>query len=82
MNIFDIDLDYSEDGMNAIALKSSFVITVVETAKGQVLTAQERSIVDRCVRLVYEKYVKTHDDEDLPTLTDFSIATSSWDNAY
>lgn len=71
MNIFDIDLDYSEDGMNAIALKSSFVITVVETAKGQVLTAQERSIVDRCVRLVYEKYVKTHDDEDLPTLTDF-----------
>ncbi|MBE6852684.1 MAG: hypothetical protein E7505_04325 [Ruminococcus sp.] len=71
MNIFDIDLDYSEEGMSAIALKSSFLITVVETAKGQVLTAQERSVIDRCVRFVYEKYMKTHNEDDLPTLTDF-----------
>ena len=71
MNIFDIDMEYSEDGMNAIALKSSFLITVVETAKGQALLAEERSVVDRCVRLAYEKYAKTLKDEDLPTLTDF-----------
>lgn len=71
MNIFDIDLDYSEDGMNAIAIKSAFLITVVETAKGQVLTAEERSIVDRCVRLVYEKYIKSHDEKDIPTLVEF-----------
>lgn len=71
MNIFDIDMEYSEEGMNAIALKSSFLITVVETAKGQVLLAEERSIVDRCVRLAYEKYSKTLNNDDLPTLTDF-----------
>lgn len=71
MNIFDIDMEYSEDGMNAIALKSSFLITVVETAKGEALTSEERSIVDRCVRLAYEKYSKTLNEDDLPTLVDF-----------
>ncbi|MDO5558369.1 MAG: DUF87 domain-containing protein [Oscillospiraceae bacterium] len=69
MNIFDIDMEYSEDGMSAVALKSSFIVTVVETAKGQPLTAQERSVVDRCVGLAYEKYAKSLNADDLPTLT-------------
>jgi len=70
-NFFDIDLTYSEGAMNAIGLKAEFILTIVETAKGSKLTAEERSIVDRCVHKAYSKYEKTLNDEDLPNLKIF-----------
>lgn len=70
-NIFDIDLTYSEDGKDAVALKSEFIMTIVETAKGMKLTSDERSLIDRCVRDVYQEYILSggKDDSKLPTLT-------------
>ena len=72
MNIFDTDLSYAEDGTSAIALKSEFLMTVVETAKGTALSGAERSIIDRCVRRIYKDFVSSGGDKaKLPTLTDF-----------
>jgi hypothetical protein len=72
MNIFDTDLNYSEDGSSAIALKSEFLMTVVETAKGVPLTSAESSIIDRCIKEVYQDFVKSGGDKSkLPTLRDF-----------
>ena len=70
-NIFDIDLTYSEDGKDAVALKSEFIMTIVETAKGMKLTSDERSLIDRCVRDVYQEYMLSggKDESKLPTLT-------------
>ena len=70
-NIFDIDLTYTEEGRDAVSIKSEFIMTVVETAKGSPLTSEEKSILDRCIRSVYLAYQKSNglDKEALPTLT-------------
>ena len=72
LNIFDIDLTVSEEGTSAIAMKSETIMTIVETAKGQELTSNEITIIDRCVKLAYQKYIQTNGDERLlPTFEDF-----------
>jgi hypothetical protein len=70
-NIFDIDLSFSEDGRDAISIKSEFIMTVVETMKGTALTSEEKSVLDRCIHLAYYDYQRSGgvDYEKLPTLT-------------
>ena len=72
MNIFDTDLAYSEEGVSAISMKSEFIMTIVETAKGLPLTSAEKSLVDRCIKIVYHDFIDSNGDKDkLPTLTTF-----------
>lgn len=72
INIFDTDLTYSDEGASAISMKAEFIMTVVETAKGIALTSSEKSIIDRCVKIVYTDFVDSNGDkEKLPTLTTF-----------
>lgn len=71
LNVFDIDLNNSEEGMSAIAMKSETIMTIAETAKGQELTSNERTIIDRCVKLAYKDFVKNGDPEKMPTFSDF-----------
>ena len=70
-NICDIDLSFSEEGKDAISIKSEFIMTVIETAKGTPLTSIEKSIIDRCVRMAYHEFqlCEGRDKEKLPTLT-------------
>ena len=70
-NIFDIDLSFSEDGRDAISIKSEFIMTVIETMKGSDLTSEEKSIIDRCIHKAYYEYQRSGglDKDKLPTLT-------------
>ena len=71
-NVFDVDLSYSEEGANAVAVKSQFIMTIVETAKGLALTSNEKSIIDRCVKQLYRQFMASGGEKDmLPTLVDF-----------
>ena len=71
-NVFDVDLSYSEEGANAVAVKSQFIMTIVETAKGFALTSNEKSIIDRCVKQLYRQFMASGGEKDmLPTLIDF-----------
>lgn len=69
-NIFDIDLSYSEEGRDAIAIKSEFIMTVVETMKGNSLTSEEKSILDRCIHTAYYEFQRSNgtDTDKIPTL--------------
>lgn len=71
INVFDIDLDYSENGLDAVSLKSDFVMSIVETIKGSAITSNERSIIDRTVRKIYIPFAKSRDKKDMPTFTTF-----------
>lgn len=71
VNIFDTDLSYSEDGASAVAMKSDFIMTFCEAAKGYSLTATERSVIDRCVKIVYKDYILSNDKSKTPTLPQF-----------
>lgn len=70
-NIFDIDLTYSEEGKDAVAIKAEFILTVIETMKGSALTSEEKSILDRCIHMAYYDFQASggKDSSKIPTLT-------------
>ena len=71
-NVFDTDLSYTEDGVNAVAMKSQFIMSIVETAKGMALTSNEKSVIDRCVRVLYQQFTSAGGNKEyLPTLKEF-----------
>lgn len=72
VNIFDTDISYSEDGASAVQMKTDFIQTFCEAAKGFALTAKERSVIDRCVKLVYQDYILSDGDKSkIPALPQF-----------
>lgn len=66
-NPLDIVLDDSESA--ALELKSDMIISAVEMMSGEI-TSKQKSLVDRCVGVIYERYLKTKDPEDMPILSD------------
>ncbi|WP_051624254.1 VirB4-like conjugal transfer ATPase, CD1110 family [Clostridium akagii] len=70
MNPMDISMDYADDD-DPIQAKSDFILSIVETIKGE-LSATEKTIVDRCVRLSYKKFIDSGwNQEYIPTFVDF-----------
>ncbi len=71
INPMDINLDYSDDE-NPLSLKSDFVLSlcelIVDSKEG--LAPVEKTIIDRCVRLVYREYLKDPCPEKMPILED------------
>lgn len=57
----DINLDYSDDE-NPITLKSDFILSLCDLIIGgkEGLSPIERTIIDRCTRLVYRESCRTH----------------------
>ena len=81
INPLDMDLDYADDD-DPITLKSDFIGSLCETVIGgrYGLSPIQKSVIDRCVRLVYQPYLEhmsklgrttTCDKEAAPTLNDF-----------
>ena len=64
INPFDMDLNYAKNddgsGADPLPLKTDFIFTLCETIMGQryVLTANQKSIIDRCVRRIYQGYLR------------------------
>ena len=71
LNVFDIDLTASEEGASATTLKTETIMTICETAKGMELTSGEKTIIDRCVKLVYKDYLQSRGKAPVPTFRDF-----------
>lgn len=57
INIFDTDINISENGTSAVAMKSELIMSIIETARGFPLSAADKSIIDSCVKEVYADYV-------------------------
>ena len=71
INPMDINLNYSEDD-SPLALKSDFILSLCELIVGdkEGLTPVEKSIIDRCVTLVYTEYLADPDPAKMPILGD------------
>ena len=82
INPLDMDLDYADDE-DPITLKSDFIGSLCETIIGGKygLAPIQKSVIDRCVRQVYQPYMEhmkrltdksiTCDKKAMPTLDDF-----------
>jgi len=71
INPLDIDLNNGED--DPIRDKSDFIISLCEQIVGgrYGLDGEEVSIIDRCVRNIYEKYMENPSKDTMPILEDF-----------
>ena len=71
INPLDLNLDYSDDE-SPLSLKSDFVLSLCELIVGgkDGLSPVEKTIIDRCVRMVYTKYLNDPRPENMPILQD------------
>ena len=71
INPMDINLDYSDDE-NPINLKSDFILSLCDLIVGgkDGLSPIEKTIIDRCTRLVYRDYLQNPCPENMPILGD------------
>ena len=71
INPMDINLNYSEDE-NPISLKADFILSLCELIVGSKtgLEPVEKTIIDRCVRMVYQEYLENPDPEKMPIMQD------------
>lgn len=74
LNPFDINKDYGREGeVSPIPFKSDFIISLVEETidRKYGLNAVDKSIIDKCVRNIYQKYLKSPKEKNIPTYQDF-----------
>ncbi len=71
INPMDINMNYSEDD-NPVMLKVDFILSLCELIMGSKdgLQPAEKTIIDRCVRQVYRKYLENPCPENIPILED------------
>ena len=71
INPMDLNLNYSEEE-NPLSLKSDFILSLCELIVGgkEGLQPVEKTIIDRCVRLVYRDYLNNPVPENMPVLED------------
>ncbi|MCI1982596.1 MAG: ATP-binding protein [Oscillospiraceae bacterium] len=73
-NPFDINEFYGgDDEPDPVRFKSDFIISLIEVTMGNRdgLDLSMKSIIDRCVRGVYQKYKQHPCEENIPTFMDF-----------
>ena len=68
VNPLDINLDYSEDD-DPLGFKSDFILSFFELILNGT-TPQQRSVIIRCLPMVYEDYFKDPRPENMPVLGD------------
>jgi len=80
VNPMDINLNYSEDE-SPLSLKSDFILSLCELIVGgkDGLMPVEKSIIDRCVRLIYADYLSDPVPEKMPILEDLYNALKQQD---
>jgi hypothetical protein len=71
INPMDINVDYSDED-DPLTLKSDFILSLCELVIGGKMGLEpvEKTIIDRCVRLVYRDYLANPTPETMPILQD------------
>ena len=71
INPMDLNLDYSDDE-SPLSLKSDFILSLCELIVGgkDGLQPVQKTIIDRCVRMVYQTYLNDPRPENMPILED------------
>ena len=71
INPMDINANYSEED-NPIALKADFILSLCELIVGNRdgLEPVEKTVIDRCVRIIYQPYLNDPKPENIPILGD------------
>ena len=82
INPMDINMNYSDDD-NPIALKADFILSLCELIVGgkEGLQPIEKTVIDRCIRKIYQGYFENPVPENMPLLEDLYKALLEQDEA-
>ncbi len=71
INPMDINMNYSDDD-NPIALKADFILSLCELIVGgkEGLQPVEKTVIDRCIHQIYQRYFQDPVPEKMPLLED------------
>lgn len=71
INPMDINMNYSDDD-NPVALKADFILSLCELIVGSKdgLQPVEKTVIDRCIRQIYQRYFENPGPENMPILED------------
>ena len=71
INPMDINMNYSDDD-NPIALKADFILSLCELIVGgkEGLKPVEKTVIDRCIHQIYNRYFANPIPENMPILED------------
>ena len=71
INPMDINMNYSDDD-NPVALKADFILSLCELIVGgkEGLQPIEKTVIDRCIHKIYQKYFENPAPENMPLLED------------
>ena len=70
LNPLDINMNYG-DGDTPLKDKANFIMSMLElVVGGSGLTAEEKSVIDRCLPKIYEKYFNEPEPKNMPILQD------------
>lgn len=71
INPLDINMNYADDD-DPISLKSDFIMSFCEVIKSskQGLSSIEKTVIDRCARIIYQKYMQNPIEDNIPVLED------------
>jgi type IV secretory pathway VirB4 component len=80
INPMDINMNYSDDD-NPIALKADFILSLCELIVGgkEGLKPVEKTVIDRCIHQIYQKYFEDPVPEKMPLLEDLYDALLNQD---
>ena len=75
INPMDINMNYSDDD-NPIALKADFILSLCELIVGgkEGLKPVEKTVIDRCIHQIYNRYFEDPRPEKMPLLEDLYLA--------
>ncbi len=71
INPMDINMNYSEED-NPLSLKADFILSLLELIVGgkEGLRPVEKTVIDRCIHLIYQPYFDNPIPENMPLLED------------
>ena len=71
INPMDINMNYSDDD-NPIAFKADFILSLCELIVGgkEGLQPVEKTVIDRCIHQIYQRYFENPVPEKMPLLED------------
>ena len=70
VNPLDININYADED-NPLSLKSDFILSLFELVVGEKkLSAEEISVIDRCLPILYKSYFENPVPENMPILED------------
>lgn len=82
INPFDLELQYVDEDNDPVKIKIEYILAFIESIiGGSGLSGEQKSVIDRCTKRIYEKYFLDPSEENKPSFPVFYKELKTYDEA-